>query len=60
VNCRVNGIGGGGGKKERKKERKKFKLSFFFLDLQGPVLKHYQERGTTVNSASCNEILTDS
>ena len=30
-----------------------------FWDSQGPVLEHYQERGTTINSARNSEMLTD-
>jgi histone-lysine N-methyltransferase SETMAR len=30
-----------------------------FWDSQGPILGHYQERGTTVNSAHYNEMLCD-
>ena len=30
-----------------------------FWDSQGPVLEHYQERGTTMNSARYSEMLTD-
>ena len=30
-----------------------------FWDSQGPVLEHYQERGTTINSARYSEMLTD-
>ena len=30
-----------------------------FWDWQGPVLEHYQERGTTINSAWYSEMLTD-
>ena len=30
-----------------------------FWDLQDPVLEHYQERGTTINSARYSEVLTD-
>ena len=30
-----------------------------FWDSQGPVLEHYQERGTTLNSAWYSEMLTD-
>ena len=30
-----------------------------FWDSQGPLLKHYQERGTTINSAWYSEMLTD-
>jgi hypothetical protein len=30
-----------------------------FWDSQGPILEHYQERGTTVNSAHCSEMLCD-
>ena len=37
------------------------KLMFTVVrDLQGPVLEHYQERGTTVNSTRYSEMLTDS
>ena len=30
-----------------------------FWNSQGPVLEHYQERGTTINSARYSEMLTD-
>ena len=30
-----------------------------FWDSQGPVLEHYQERGTTINSVQYSEMLTD-
>ena len=30
-----------------------------FWDLQGPVLEHYQESGTTMNSVRYSEMLTD-
>ena len=30
-----------------------------FWDSQAPVLEHYQDRGTTINSARYNEMLTD-
>ena len=30
-----------------------------FWDSQGQVLEHYQERGTTINSAQYSEMLTD-
>ena len=30
-----------------------------FRDSQGPVLEHYQKRGTTINSARYSEMLTD-
>ena len=30
-----------------------------FWDSQGPVLEHYQERGTTINSARYSEMFTD-
>ena len=30
-----------------------------FWDSQGPVLEHYQERGTTINSSLYSEMLTD-
>ena len=30
-----------------------------FWDTQGPVLEHYQERSTTINSAQYSEMLTD-
>ena len=30
-----------------------------FWDSQGPVVEHYQERGTTINSAWYSEMLTD-
>ena len=30
-----------------------------FWDSQGPVLEHYQERGTIINSARYSEMLTD-
>jgi hypothetical protein len=30
-----------------------------FWDSQGPVLEHYQERGTTINSTRYSEMLTD-
>jgi histone-lysine N-methyltransferase SETMAR len=48
-----------------KKKKKKFKTQLsagkvmltIFWDSQGPILEHYQERGTTVNSAHCSEML---
>jgi hypothetical protein len=30
-----------------------------FWDSQGPVLEHYQAKCATINSACCNEMLTD-
>ena len=41
--------------------KKKFKTqpSAVFRDSQGPVLEHYQERGTTITSAWYSEMLTD-
>jgi hypothetical protein len=30
-----------------------------FLDSQGPVIEHHQERGTTVNNGHYSEMLTD-
>ena len=47
--------------------RKKFKgqpsagklMRTVFWDSQGPVLEHYQDKGTTINSAYYSEILTD-
>jgi hypothetical protein len=30
-----------------------------FWDSQGPLLEHYQERGTTVNSSRYSEMLRD-
>ena len=47
--------------------KKKFKIQpsagklvlTVFWDSQGPVLEHYQERGTTINSARYSEMLTD-
>jgi histone-lysine N-methyltransferase SETMAR len=47
--------------------KKKFKIQSsagkmmltVFWDLQGPILKHHQERGTTVNSVRYSEMLRD-
>jgi hypothetical protein len=33
--------------------------AYRFWGLQGPVLEHYQERDTTINSAGYSEMLTD-
>ena len=33
--------------------------AFSFWDSQGPILEHYQDRGSTINSASYSEMLID-